>query len=389
MTGRLPDRVVDVAVVGLGTTGAMALWQLSGVEGLDVVGVEAFGPVHLHGSYSGESRLFRMAVKEGSLYVPLLRRARELWQELEAEAGREILLPVGALSIGPVGQPELEATLATMAEHDLPSRVLDDAELAAQYPQHVPRAGDMGILDPLGGGLRPEVAVLAATEAAQARGATVVHHCRVTGLERTDDGVLVRAGDEVLRARKVVVTAGSWTSALRPDLAGLLTTRHIPLTWFLPRDPSAFRPEVFPVFMRDLDGFHAYGAPCLDGATVKVSFSTPEHDDLASVDDVPALVPEDLLAAFSEQLPHFFSGMHPFPARATSHHDTWTPDRVPVVDLDPEERVVTIAGLSGHGFKLAPAFGLLARDLVVDGGSALRPPEMALAAHLGRQAAAV
>ena len=84
----------NVVVIGAGTVGAMALWQLSKREGLDVVGLEQFGRVHSHGSYAGESRVFRTAVHEGGTYVRMIQRSRDLWRELEAESGRDIYTEV-------------------------------------------------------------------------------------------------------------------------------------------------------------------------------------------------------------------------------------------------------------------------------------------------------
>ncbi len=49
----------------------------------------------------------------------------------------------------------------------------------------------------------------------------------------------------------------------------------------------------------------------------------------------------------------------------------YLPDRTALVDWVPEsgERVLALAGFSGHGFKLAPVFGQIAADLVLAGGS--------------------
>lgn len=77
-----PD--VDVAVVGVGSVGSMALWRLSRQPGLRVVGIEQFGPAETHGSFSSQSRHFRTATKAGQMYVPALLEARRLWRELEA-----------------------------------------------------------------------------------------------------------------------------------------------------------------------------------------------------------------------------------------------------------------------------------------------------------------
>lgn len=198
----------DVAVVGVGTMGSMALWRLARL-GLRVVGIEQYGPAHTNGSFSGESRLYRAAAKEGQVYVPALLEARHLWRELEIESGRQVLLPVGALSIGPAGHPDLTSTMRSIDSYGLPHRVLDAAELRERYPQFAVRHDDIGIMDKLGGGLRPEVAVMTATASAVARGAEVRHHTQVLGVDEGRDGVTVTTATGTIRANRVVVTTGS------------------------------------------------------------------------------------------------------------------------------------------------------------------------------------
>jgi sarcosine oxidase len=76
----------DVAVVGVGSVGSMASWQLA-ARGLRVVGIDRFPVPGPFSAYAGESRVFRMVYAEGGHYTPLLRRARDLWRELEADCG--------------------------------------------------------------------------------------------------------------------------------------------------------------------------------------------------------------------------------------------------------------------------------------------------------------
>ena len=53
----------DYVVIGCGSIGSMALWQLTELAlGASVLGIERFDRVHTKGSYSGESRLFRVAL---------------------------------------------------------------------------------------------------------------------------------------------------------------------------------------------------------------------------------------------------------------------------------------------------------------------------------------
>ena len=60
----------DVAVVGLGSMGSMALWQLAR-RGVKAIGFEQFEPGHDRGSGHGESRIIRSRYAEGPQYEAL------------------------------------------------------------------------------------------------------------------------------------------------------------------------------------------------------------------------------------------------------------------------------------------------------------------------------
>jgi sarcosine oxidase len=63
----------DVAVIGAGSVGSMASWQLA-ARGLRVVGIDRFPVPGPFSAYAGESRVFRMVYAEGGHYTPLLQR---------------------------------------------------------------------------------------------------------------------------------------------------------------------------------------------------------------------------------------------------------------------------------------------------------------------------
>jgi sarcosine oxidase len=80
----------DVIVVGLGGMGSAAAAHAAS-RGQRVLGLEQFQPAHDQGSSHGRSRVIRLAYFEHPAYVPLLRRAYELWRRLEIATGRELL----------------------------------------------------------------------------------------------------------------------------------------------------------------------------------------------------------------------------------------------------------------------------------------------------------
>src|SRR5882724_7569688 len=113
----------QVAVIGVGSIGSMALWRLA-AQGVDAIGFEQYAPGHDQAAAGGESRIFRSAYLEGPQYVPLLLRARELWRELERESGQQLLTLNGGLMIGHAESESMHNVLESAARYDLPHQVL-------------------------------------------------------------------------------------------------------------------------------------------------------------------------------------------------------------------------------------------------------------------------
>lgn len=372
----------DVVVIGAGTVGAMALWQLSKNSKLRVVGIEQYGRVHSHGSYAGESRVFRTAVHEGGTYVRMIQRSRDLWRQLEKESKQQIYQEVGCLSIAPEGFPDLETALGTVRDFEIPHRVLTTEELRKEYPQHRIFDGDIGLLDEHGGGLRPEVAIMSALDVAEKNGAELHFNTRVIGVERQQNGVLVRTTAGTWLANQVVVASGSWSTRLFPQLNELLRLQVLGLTWFMPRHPKQFVPCKFPAFLRDIGEVHFFGAPSFDGYSFKAC-TNPEWPVFRDVSEVPTHHTRDELIKIGQRAAEIFTDINPEPVRESVHHCAYTPDRLPVVDLSDDGRIVTIAGLSGHGFKFSPQLGEWAAQLV-SGSTDGVDPRFALASHMQR-----
>lgn len=371
----------DVVVVGLGSMGSMAAWRLARRPGVRVVGIEQYGIGHAHGAFSGESRLFRTAYHEGAGYVPMLLRARELWLELGDAAGQRLLYEVGTLSIGRRGDESLRAVLESIERYGLPHGIFDGRALAARWPQHVVDASHLGIFDALGGALRPEAAVIAAVEQASRHGAEISAGECVVALDRQPDGsVIVHTDRRQLRTAAVVVSAGPWAGNLLPEVKAKTEIYPLLLTWFLPRDFESFEADSFPTFIRDEDGVHFFGAPSVDGYSVKVS---PARllPPVASIEDLPTTVAPEVLSRVGAAAQRFFRGLHPEPIRYSVHPDAFTLDKVPIIDRSPDGAIVTLAGFSGHGFKFAPVIGEMAADLALGGQNEFVDESFALAAH--------
>jgi sarcosine oxidase len=353
-----------LAVIGLGSIGSMALWQASRLSD-SVVGFEAATPAHGRSAVGGDTRLFRMIYFGKPDYYPIMERSRDLWAELEAETGQEIFTRTGGLTIGTANSGFINSLLETARITGAEHRVLDREEIAERYPQHNLRPDDCAVLDPHAGFLRTDRAVSAAVAAARANGATVLQNTPVDSITETEDGVVVTSGDRSWTFEKVIVASGGWSRRLMPDhLKAVTETHRLVLTWFVAQDGTQFSPENFPVFSRQYDDRSLYGAPAVDGVTVKASVDAPMKGR-ARVTPDPDSVPRELtreeIDKVTQTVTEFFPGLVPTIARADAFPDLFTEDRHPLIGwLDENSSVYCATGFSGKGFKMATGYGHIA-----------------------------
>src|SRR5699024_6861429 len=154
--------------------------------------------------------------------------------------------------------------------HGLPHQRLTRDEVEERFPQHRLRPGEEGVYEEGGGVLLPEAATRAAVRLAKAFGARVLTGTEVTHIVPDSDRPCVWTGHTRIRARRVVVTAGSWIPRSLPwPFDQVLRLERRFRGWFRTTDPSSRHPHV-PVFARNqADRTLWYRFPSLDGRTVK------------------------------------------------------------------------------------------------------------------------
>jgi sarcosine oxidase len=349
-----------LAVIGLGSIGSMALWQASRLSD-SVTGFEAAAPAHARSAVGGDTRLFRMIYRGNPDLYPILERSRSLWSELEAETGQNILTRCGGLSIGTNNGPYLSALLETTRTNGAEHEILSREEMAERYPQHNLRPDDIAVYDPHAGALRTDRAVTAAVTAAQANGATIHTNTPIDGITETADGVLITSGENSWTFENVIVSSGGWSQRLMPDyLKAATQTKRLFLTWFVAKNASEFAPETFPVFSRIHEDRSMYGAPAVDGVTVKATL-----DGRGAPTPDPDAVPRELstaeIAETTETVTEFLPGLFPNIVRSDAFPDLFTTDGHPLLGrLAEGGRIYCATGFSGGGFKNATGFGEIA-----------------------------
>lgn len=377
----------DVLVIGIGSVGSMTLWQLSQQAGLKVIGLDAHPRVNLRASYAGESRLFRTAVKEGPVFNDHADASIDLWRALEAASGRSILNQCGALSIGPADFEAMRVTHDVVERYNLPHEIMTAAELHLRFPQFHPDPNDVGILDTRGGALRPEVAVTTAQMAAEVKGAQLHFNTQVTGLNPHANSVEAKTNAGTFTAGQVIVTAGSWTTQLLPQLTSYVEVRRIGLTWSMPQHIEQFGPDVFPVFMRDRvepDGsvIHWFGAPSLDGYSIKIGVYPEPWNTTISPDERPAEYTTEQLAYVADMVTQCIPGLIGSPVRHSAHHDSFASNQIPIFDRHNDNpRILYATGMHGNAFKFASSYGKMLAEMAIQGASSLWREEFSLAAH--------
>jgi sarcosine oxidase len=353
----------DSIVVGIGAMGSAALMHLAR-RGQRVLGLERYDVPHELGSSHGVTRIIRLAYYEDPAYVPLLRRAYELWRELEASADERLLYITGSVDAGP---EVFEGSLRSCEAHDLEHEALSAGELAQRFPAYrLPSDMDC-LLQPEGGFLLPERCIVAHVDQAKARGAVVRARERGLDWRSTRDGVEVQTERARYEADHLVLCAGAWSEAVARLPPGLVVAERQVLGWFDPFEPQLFEPQRFPVFNLAVTEGRWYGFPVFGVPGFKVG-KYHHRREVGDPDELDrASHPEDeaLLRTFVER--YFPAGGGPAVALKTCLFEN-SPDEHFLIDLHPEcPAAVIAAGFSGHGFKFSSVVGEIVAELAVEG----------------------
>ncbi|EMQ97716.1 FAD-dependent oxidoreductase [Paeniglutamicibacter gangotriensis] len=347
-----------IAVIGLGTIGSMILWR-SSLRTEGVVGFEQFHPASDNTAVGGDTRMFRMAYREGAEFSRLLAKSEELWKELNEVSGQTVLdQSNGALTISSDRGDYIEQFTQSASQTENPYERLAHDRLEQTYPQHRLLPTDIGLFDPRGGLLRTDLAVLTAIEQAKANGARVHASAQIDQIIPHENHVEIEVDGKRLKFEKVVIAAGAWSRNLLPErYSKWLKTGRILLTWYATKHPKEFSAEAFPAFMRDSTDLHMWGAPAIDGSTVKLGGIVPPQEILRMSEMDRNLSPEEINTC-NLAVEQFMPGLYPTCVRSKAYPDLYSMDNNPLIGwVDEMPGVYLATGFSGKGFKMASGVG--------------------------------
>jgi sarcosine oxidase len=356
---------LDVIVAGVGAMGAQTCWHLAR-RGQRVLGLDRYDIPNSMGSSHGVHRIIRLAYFEHPLYVPILRRAYELWRQTEQLAGEQLLFVTGSLDIGRAGSPVIRGSLESCELHHLPHQQLSFAEVNALFPGYRLPDGYEAVYQSDGGFVASERAVVAAANLAMDAGAVIRAREAVLGFDRVaGGGVRVRTEKGTYEAGRVVISTGAWIGEHVPALKSTAVPERQVLGWFRPKQPENFRLGAFPVSNLKSEDGHFYQFPVwgVPGFKIGRYHHLGEHGAADTLSREPNAADE---RALRSGLQRFFPDADGDLLAMRTCMFTNTPDEHFVLDTLPGfEEVVVASPCSGHGFKFSSAIGEILADLAM------------------------
>lgn len=350
--------------------GSAACRQLAR-SGLRVLGLEQFSIPHARGSSHGVTRILRLGLHEGPLYVPMVRRALELWQELGDAHGEALFTRTGSLDVGQPDSTVFAGSRRACEKWSVEHEILEAGELRRRFPAFHPDSDMVAVYQPGSGYVAPERSVALHAFDALAAGAEIHGHEPVLGWEFSRNRYVVTTDRGSYEAGSVVFTAGAWVRRVVGKIGVPVQAERTVLGWFQPmHNAELFAEDRLPVWIVDSPqcghfyGFPIHGIPGFklgrlthgaDPVDPELSLRQPDGRD------------EEDLRQFLRR--HYPSAAGPVLTMATCMWEN-TPDRAFIVDQLPGfPGAWVLGGFSGHGFKYVPAMGEIVKDLVTQGKS--------------------
>ncbi len=373
------SRRAAVVIVGGGVTGASIAFHLVARGVRDVLLLER---ATLAAGGTGRSVGIVRQLYPTPETTQMVVRSLEVFRRFdEAVGGDAGYVACGCLiGVGPSMRASLEASVARQRALGVRAEVLAPAEVARVEPRIDPAGLGAVLWEPDSGYGDPTGVTLGFAEAARRGGARIEQGVAVTAVLHDGarvTGVTTSAGERI-DAPVVVNCAGLWAPAVA-RLAGvelpIVVGRHP--VFVLERDRD-FGPAHC-VYL-DLAG-GAYARPESGGLTLTGSLTDDEASHPMDPERLGADVgldeAEAALARTARAIPRLIEARY---RRGWAGAFDITPDWMPILDETALPGLWVAAGMSGHGFKLAPAVGEMMAALI----TGATPPIAAAPFRLGR-----
>jgi glycine/D-amino acid oxidase-like deaminating enzyme len=352
----------DVVIVGAGIVGCACARELA-ESGVQVAIIEQSA---IAGGATAAGMGHIVAMDDSPAQLALTHYARSLWQNLVAELPSSVEYEArGTLWIAAEDE-EMAHVLVKRdiyAQAGIRSEVLDAAALAEAEP-HLRPGLHGALLVPDDAVLYPPVAAKSLLDAAQRRGARVLHG----SVTRAGSGVVTLADGTTLASDHIVIATGTNT-ALIPWLNLRKRKGHLVIT---DRYPGLVHHQL--VELGYLKSAHSTTTdsvafniqPRITGQLL-IGSSRQYHQQDSSAD---AAIVDNMLRRASEYMPRLTSLSA---IRVWTGFRAATSDKLPLIGPTRDATLYLLAGFEGLGITLAPAAARLLADHLLGRKSAINP----------------
>lgn len=364
-----------VAVVGGGIFAQVISWRLA-IGGADVVQIEQVAPGHA-GSQSGDRSRVVRALYGDARFVEAGARSLELWRSWSEQLGEQLLEPCGVLYLERSADTPQDRDFQRYVDSGLAHLMARGARLDIFGPKTLGEAYEgisthgvrRAVLERGAGFGRAALATRTIARAAQDTGKVELRSGLVTRLEVQGGratGVRLEQGGEAhaVACDWVVIAAGLGGPAIvEATIQRKLPVRPLPhfvSYWDVPQGQHLALGKL-PVWCEL--GAGLYGFPDEGGAGFKAAWHEPLRATEGHAEPTPSET-EALRARLIERFPALERATLKSTFQCT--YDA-TPDENFLIGKVPElDGVYFVGGMSGHGFKHAPAIGSAVASTLLD-----------------------
>jgi len=370
------NRGAEVVIIGGGVTGASIAFHLATLGVRDVLLLERrFLAAGGTGRSVGIVRQLYPTPETSQMVVRSLAAFRGFHDAVGGESGY-----VGCgvvIGVSPAMRAKLEETVRLQRSFGVRAEVLEPRELARVEPRINTENLGAVLYEPASGYGDPTAVTTGYAEAARRRGVRIEQGVEVVAIRTTGEratGVETAAGERI-DAPVVVNAAGLWSRAVA-RLAGvtlpIVIGRHP--VFVVERDAGFGGPHL--VYL-DLAG-GSYARPETGGLTLTGSLTDDETQHPMEPDELGGDVSLDeampVLERTGRAIPRLAEARY---RRGWAGAFDITPDWMPILDESPVRGFWIATGMSGHGFKLAPAVGEMMAALITGSASPVNPAPFA------------
>ena len=364
----MKKNIYDVIIIGLGAMGSAASYYLS-KNGVKVLGLDTYEPPHKLGSSHGHTRVIREAYHEGTSYVPIVKRAYELWNELDHEIEDKLILEYGGMYLGDDGK-YLSDAKKSAKKYDIPIKEFSSKEIKEKYNILNPPNNFKGLLENRSGAVFPEKAISNFLSKSINNGSSHNYNEKVIGWGKQSKFYKVETDKNNYFAEKLIFSSGAWIKNLVPSLKLPVKIERQVLFWFDPiKDKDKFHYSNMPNTGWDLDnGMEFYTQPNIENKGFKVAMH--HNGKFISENDLNRESNADDLSIVKNFLEEYIPLANGKLIDSRVCVYTNTPDLDFIIDFYPnDENIIICSPCSGHGFKFTPAIGEICSELVINNGT--------------------